>query len=483
MRLPSLLLIALCASGCARNADRDDARSSAPSVLAIRGVTVVDVEHGALHADRTVRVREGHIVSVDSGAGALDGDAPDSLAMVVDGSGKYLIPGLWDMHVHTTDRAALGRFVAYGVLGVRDMGGGAPEATDGCESLRLDSLLAWRARVAAGEWRGPRMVLAGPAASGTGWPTSLTVHTPEDARSAVAALRARGSDFVKVYEAIPLPAFRALGTAARAAGLPMAGHVPGESVSLREAVHAGQRSVEHVRDALLVCHAADSAELTRFMTADGWSPPDIAWGRRAYADCADVLSAARARSVWLTPTLSVERAKVAAEDDAFVADPRRRTLPPSVRTAFEAFVRNKRQQPPDKRASEHLWWRAQQRLVRRARDAGAALLAGTDAACEGGLHGASLHEELSLLVESGLTPSEALRAATLAPAEYLRATDSLGAVAPGMAADLVLLDSNPLADIRHTTRIRGVVLAGRWMDRAALDGLLDDPRQGVGPAP
>jgi imidazolonepropionase-like amidohydrolase len=147
-----------------------------------------------------------------------------------------------------------------------------------------------------------------------------------------------------------------------------------------------------------------------------------------------------------------------------------------VRAAFAAYVSGKRGQSPTERASEHLWWRTQQQLVRRMNRAGVAMLAGTDSACEGGLPGYSLHSELELLVEAGLSPLEALQSATLAPARYFESTDSMGVIAPGAVADLVLLNRNPLEEITSTRGIHAVVLRGRLLTRADLDELL--PEQG-----
>jgi imidazolonepropionase-like amidohydrolase len=463
----ALLLSLLVGCGGARGAP-----APAAADLAIRGVAVVDVENGTVQPDRTVLIRGNRI-------GAVLPTAEVRLApgvRVVEGRGRYLIPGLWDMHVHTVDPAAFAQQVAVGVTGVRDMGGAAESVTDGCESIRPDSLHLWRSRIRTGEWVGPRMVLSGPAVSGTGWPTSLPARTEDEARAAVHRLVELGVDFVKVYEKVPLDAYLALARAARDAELPIAGHLPVESVTLPDAIHAGQRSIEHVRDPLLVCFTEDGGELLRFAADDGWSEDDVAWAIGAHALCPPALEALRSRETWLTPTLVVERSKVAVEEAAFVDDPRRATLPAPVREAFAAFVQRKRDQPAAERASEHLWWRTQRRTVHRVARAGAKLLAGTDAPCEGGLPGHSLHLELALLVEAGITPLQALRAATLEPARALGVADSLGTVAPGRVADLVLLEADPLRDIRNTSRIAAVILDGRLLERAALDALLEAVR-------
>jgi imidazolonepropionase-like amidohydrolase len=426
--------------------------------VAIRGVAVIDVRDGSLTHDQTVITEGDRIREIGPTRSVL---IPQN-ATIFEGKGLFVMPGLWDMHVHTTDPSYFTALVANGVVGIRDMGGGALSITDGCESLRLDSLVVWRQRIERDSMIGPRIVLAGAPASGTGWPTSLPARTPEEAREAVNTLRKLGADFVKVYEKIPADAYHALGEAAREAALPMAGHVP-ESVSLLDAIHAGQRSVEHIRAALLVCFARDSAELARFFKEDNWDSDDIIWGIRAHADCPSVLEALRTRDVWLTPTLVVERSKIAVEEPSFLADPARARLPIPIRDALAAYARAKLAQSRTDRASEHLWWRTQQLLVGRASTAGASFLAGTDAACEGGIPGSSLHEELALLVSSGLSPLQALQAATLNPARYLGVEDRAGAVLPSYSADLVVLRGNPLEDIRHTRAIAAVVLRGRLL--------------------
>lgn len=438
-----------------------------PRTLAIRDATVVDLSDGSLKENQTILVSDS---SIDLVGASVDISIPAG-SEVVEAKGKFIIPGLWDMHVHTVDLTYFSQFVANGVTGIRDMGGGARVATDGCESIQSEQLNAWRSRIAANELIGPSIVLSGPAASGTGWPTSLSVRTADEAKAAIGTLQARGVDFVKVYEAIPLVAYEALADAAHEIGLPLAGHVPEETVGLLDAISARQRSIEHVRAALLMCFTDDPAEHARFMVDDHWAGDDVTWGAARHRECQKVIEALQLRRVWLTPTLVVERAKVAVEENEFVTDSRRTSLPSSVQDGFAAFVLDKRSQSPTDRASEHLWWRTQQRLVRRMNQSGVALLAGTDSACEGGLPGYSLHTELALLVDAGLSPLEALRSATLEPARYFESTESMGVIAAGAVADLVLLDSNPLEDIANTRHIHAVVLRGRILTRADLDSL------------
>lgn len=432
--------------------------------LAFEHVAIVDVVTGSVSSDMLVIVDEGRITAVRDSKAA--GTPPG--ATVVDASGKYMIPGLWDMHVHIADRSYLPQFIAHGVTGVRDMGGGLNMATDGCESVQAVTLQAWRAEVERGGLIGPRIQLSGPAVSGTGWHTSLSARTPDEAVAAVARLKAMRVDFVKIYENIPLESYLALAKAAEASGLVIAGHVPVETVGLLDAINAGQRSIEHIRDPLLMCFTSNTEELSQFFAQDGWSDEDVKWGWLTHAQCPDLLSAASNHAVWFTPTLVVEHAKVAVDDPRWAEKRSQSWLPQSVRDAHAKYTHNKRSQTPEERTSEHRWWEAQKKLVARLIQSGAALLAGTDSACEGGLPGDDLHSELELLVEAGLTPRQALAAATLEPAKYFNAGNERGIITPGAKADLVLLDANPLDQISNTRRIHGVVVQGVWLDSTRL---------------
>jgi imidazolonepropionase-like amidohydrolase len=399
--------------------------------------------------------------------GSSSSIAIPAAAQAVKGRGKFLIPGLWDMHVHIADESYLPLFVANGVTGVRDMGGGLSDAGDGCESVSADILGRWRALIESGELAGPRIIFSGPPASGTGWPTSIPVRTVAQAGAAIARLQALRVDFVKIYDAVPRDAYLRLARNSRAAGLPFAGHVP-DDVGPVDAIRAGQRSIEHVRDPVLVCFTHDIQSLERFFAADKWTPDDVEWGRRAHGQCPSLIAAFKSHEAWLTPTLTVEKAKVAVEDAAYVSDVRRRALPPSVQTGFATYVGQKRAQDSSDRASERLWWRTQRALVGRMHRAGVRLLAGTDSACQGGLPGYALHHELKELVAAGLSPLDALRTATSNPAAYFNKSGPTG-VKVGASADLVLLDDNPLRDIRNSQRIAAVVSRGRLLRREQLD--------------
>jgi imidazolonepropionase-like amidohydrolase len=383
------------------------AASPAPARLAIADVTVVDVARGVLRPHQTVTIDGGTI------AEARPARASDlAAAGRVDGRGKFLLPGFWDMHAHL-DRAALPILLGYGITGVRDMGGDP------------DSLLAWRREIAAGSLLAPRLVFAGPQLAGppnAPKPSRWIISTPAGARKAVDSLAALHVDFVKVWEDVPRDAYAALAGAARAHRMRLVGHVSA-AVSPAEAADAGQSGIEHlewVPDRCLVLFDASAT-------------PDRIPAECRPAAMDSLLRHLAARGVWLDPTLSMFRHYVQPPAWAGITAGFRR-LTPSIRAA------------------------------------GLPLLAGTDTDDGNIPSGSSLHDEMALLVASGFTPAEVLRAAALNPARFLGLADSLGAVEGGRAADLVLLDADPLADIANTRRISGVIRGGRLLRPAGPDG-------------
>jgi imidazolonepropionase-like amidohydrolase len=366
-------------------------------------------------------------------------------ARVIEGGGRFLIPGLWDMHTHSlwspaAMRMFLPLYVAQGVTGIRDMGGRLSILAAFRDSRRRDDP-PWPRVIAAGEiLDGPQPVQAD---------ISIPVADAVSATAAVDSLAHAGADFIKVYTLLPREAYFAVLAEARRAGLSVAGHVPA-SVTPEEAALAGQRSIEHLRDEIEpFCSPRD---------ADG---------------CARLTTVFRAARTWQVPTLVVLRTKAFFDDTTVTTDSRLRYMPAALRKewldARQLKVRRGRDYVASKRAryADEVWltgFLARERVP---------LLAGTDAGSAFCYPGFSLHDELALLVDSGLTPLDALRAATLAPAEYLAARDSMGTIAVGQVADMVLLRSNPLANIGATREIDAVVHRGRVLDRRQLDNLLD----------
>lgn len=463
-----LLLLLMLASvvGCAARTG-----PALPADLAITHAAVVDVETGRVLPDRTILIRGEHIVEV---APSAELRIPAG-AEVVDATGKYLIPGLWDIHVHAAREGRARHFwplfLSHGVTGVRETGS------------YLDSLLHWRAEAERHGSGAPRIVWSSPMLDGvpTSWVHGYGVADAAAARVAVDTMQALGFDFLKVYDRLPRDAYFALAEEATRRGVPFAGHVP-EAVSAIEASDAGQKSIEHISEPVyLPCLPEGPALLAAFLEARTKLGPEADSTRRALGRlreaalagpdpeaCRPLFERLVANGTWLTPTLAVVHGGLAP--DSLANDPRLRFVPPALAERWREVrsARPEEEVEVGRRIEEHTW-----RLVGLAHHAGVGILAGTDASDEPYVFaGSGLHDELVLLVRAGLSPLEALQTATLNPARYLEATDSLGTVAPGKLADLVLLDANPLEDIRNTKRIHAVVAGGRLIDAAEREQLL-----------
>ena len=453
-RLPALLLL-LAGAACATAA-----RSEPAAGLAFTRVNVVDVERGRILADQTVLVR-GHRITVLSPASDVRVPAD---ARVVDGRGKYLIPGLWDMHAHVVAeehwRWRFPLYLAHGVTGIRNMG-----VTGEDSALAL--AVALRRRVAAGEVDGPRLVTTGPLLDGAPgvWPKSLIVANADEGRRAVDSLADAGVDFVKVYNRLPRDAYFAIAERARRRGVPFVGHVP-MRVSAEEAIGAGQRSIEHLLWLAFACTSGGDT-LRASVVANPRRIAAAGWARHDAARCRSIMTSMRERGTWMVPTVveaTVEPRHELARIDAMLADSATwRGMPAAVAAEWRAAY-------PRTRAlllnPDYLAYTAAIRAgLEDVRAVRPRILAGTDVGVPFIRPGASLHDELGLLVRHlGLTPLQALQAATIEPARFLGTTDSMGTVGVGKLADMVLLGANPLEDIRHTTRIAGVVVNGRYRE-------------------
>ncbi|HET6602606.1 MAG TPA: amidohydrolase family protein [Xanthomonadaceae bacterium] len=429
--------------------------------LAIRAVTVVDVVAGAHVGPRTVLVVDGRIAAV----GARDEVQVPAGAVVIDGAGRYLIPGLVDMHVHLFNNHsgrphndwAFPLYVAHGVTGVREMW---------VQPGSMDVVAGWRRQVEEGALVAPRVLAAG---------SRVQEAAPHDARRAVRELARAGVDFVKVFSRIPPQGWRAALAEAARRGLPVAGHVPAQ-VRLLDAAEAGQRSNEHLTQVHEACTSIQDELLAE---RAGLDPERL--GTRMQAQETRVLAAfdalqcrTRARRLAATgqaqvPTLVMARMELALLDPAHATDPRLNLLREDERARWQRILG---QLGPVDAALARQRWEVTRRIVGILHRAGVPLLAGTDSPMPLVYPGYALHEELALLVESGLTPVEALRAATIGPMRWLGLEAEAGSIEAGKRADLVVLDADPLADIAHTRAIHAVVLAGRLHDRGALDAML-----------
>ncbi len=401
---------------------------------------------------------------------------------MIEAKGKFLIPGLWDMHIHLgPPEIFFPLLVANGITGVREMFTGIP----------MPAIRGWRARaevpriVAPGFLDGPPMLSGGPPAPG-----AFAVATAEQGREAVHLLAASGVDFLKVYNSIPREAYFAIAAEARALGIPFAGHVP-EAVSPAEASDAGQRSQEHLINILLACSTNEEAlraARVSTMLSEQISGEErmrlLAFPRTeglfdTYSEtkAAALFQTFVKNGTWQTPTLVLLEGFARARDDDFIKDPRRKYLPKAwiaewdPRTTF--FLKDLSAADYDAlNARVHALLERYEKLVGDMHHAGVEFLAGTDANGRNPVFpGFGLHEELALLVKSGLTPLEALQSATRNAARYFGGAD-FGTIERNKSGDLVLLNADPLADIRNTEKIDSVVMRGRYYSREDLDALL-----------
>lgn len=429
--------------------------------LAIVDVTVIDVAHARSMQSRTVVVDDGRIVAIGL---AHDVRIP-AHALRVDGRGRFLIPGLVDMHVHffnlfskrPPNDWSFPLYVANGVTAVREMCGDV-------ESMAW--IKRWRKALDAGEMAMPRILAAGIAVFG---------NSPADAARDVAAAAAAGADFIKVFSEVPTTHWRAIIGAAKEHGVPVAGHVPA-AVSLLASAKAGQRSSEHLMQAYEACSSiqADVVGARRGLSGAALVARRDAQEARVLAAFDAGICRRMAHAVFATGQVQVPTLVLANEDSldrqAMISDPRWRYLRADERVRW---LRAQAAYTAADAALARKGWPVAHRIVAAMHAANVPILAGTDAPMPGVYPGFSLHEEMALLVEAGLTPREALRAATLAPAEYLGIAATSGSIDIGKRADLVLLDADPTRDIRNTRRIQAVLLDGRLLQRRELDALLE----------
>jgi imidazolonepropionase-like amidohydrolase len=430
--------------------------SSQRAPLAITDVTVVDGTGSTGRAHLTVVINGGKIVAVDSAGHAT---VPKDATMV-DGRGKFLIPGLWDMHVHLAKAGApsLGLFIANGVTSVRDMGGD------------FAVVERWRSEVAAGARVGPRIRTAGPIlesaarvrrmkARGTVEPVErfrAPVGDTLDARRVVDSVARLGVDFIKVRTATSRETYDAIASATRRAGLSLAAH--GDIVPLEEMLRAGQRSIEHaIYPSLQKRDAPVRAQLIREL---------------ASANVAVVPTMVNYYQWLLVPPSDARRI---VDDSLGRIDARRRYI--------SGYLLDDWREQVDERGRvkdaliRHLYLpRAYSGVLRDLQEmhrAGVRILPGTDVGVALIYPGFSLRDELGYFVDKiGMTPLEALVSATRSAAEFSGMQDSLGTIQSGKLADVVLLDADPLADIRNIGKIHAVILRGELFDQVKLSGLL-----------
>ncbi len=437
-------------------------KPGADDLLVLNNVTVVDVRTGALQPEQTVILERNHIALVGPSKSAkYPRNAPS-----VNCRGLFLIPGLWDMHVHLVfgdwfpgaQDISLPLFVANGVTGVRDMGS------------ELDVVQVWRNEIEAGRLMGPRIYTSGSMLDGPKprFPSSVAIATPEDAHRAVADLKHRGADFIKLQSLIPRDAVFAIAEEAKKQEIAFEGHVP-DAVRASEMSEAGMKSFEH----LIGIFEGSSPAEDEFLKGNKTEGRFLATYDPARAAA---LAAILAKNqTWQCPTLVWERGGNLIDVSDFTKDTRVKYVPASWKNkTWKRFTEEITQgYGADDLAIRKRFVEKELEVVGMLHKAGVPFLAGTDTPA--GVHifpGYSLHEELQRFVAAGFTPLEALQTATINPARFFGMEDQLGAVEKGKVADLVLLSANPLADIANTQKIAGVIVNGRYFYRAELDNML-----------
>jgi imidazolonepropionase-like amidohydrolase len=435
----------------------------------ITHVTVIDTETGKEAKDRTVIISGERISEVRDSKDLK----PPTGAKVVDGKGKYLIPGLWDMHVHPVRAGRLGSMfpmlIANGVLGVRDMG------TD----MRAADIDLLRKQIAEGSLLGPRIVATGQVLDGRSKPASATfvaVKTPAEGRDAVRALKAGGADFIKVYSWLSRDTYFAIVEEAKEQGMPFVGHVP-LSVTVLEASDAGQKSVEHLTGVDLACSVREDEIRGELLRRGTEMTNDARWSLEAVEaiasydeeKAAKVFAHLAQNHTWQAPTFVAFWQDAQFNDSRVTGDARLKYIPPTIQRRWIEYAKQHAGPSPwDKVFEKRLV------MVKAMHRSGVPMLAGTDAAW--GLPyvyaGFSLHDELAFFVRAGLTPLESLQTATLNPARFLGRTHDLGTIERGKLADMVMLTASPLEDIHNTQKIDAVFVNGRLLTRGDLDALL-----------
>jgi hypothetical protein len=447
--------------------------SAEPSLqLAITRVTVIDATGRPPQPDQTVLIDAGRITAV----GAAATIRVPKTARTIDASGKFLLPGFWDMHVHlagvTADpswgkQVLLPLLLANGITGVRDMGGD------------LDALLSWQRDSESGALIAPHIVCSGPflAASGEKTPEQHPVHNAEEARAAVDDLKKRGANFIKIISMPSRDAFFAVADESKKQNIPFVGHLPFE-IGAIEASNAGMRSIEHLLySGFALSFSSNEAELRPRLVQAEKKGDSTAWEQIAHeADAtyspekaATLFQTLKKNSTWVTPTLA--SLDITSHPERWKLDePLLAFIPP-------ALAKQWRDSFTDEGMKTRAAWLARQaandwKLTGELHHAGVPLLVGSDSLDPFVFPGDSFHHELAELVRAGFAPMEAIQAATHGAAKFLGRERDLGTVETGHAADLVLLSANPVENIANTRKVWAVIRNGGYYDRAALDGLL-----------
>lgn len=437
--------------------------SALPAVagaLLIRNVTLIPMDEERSVPGQSVLVRDGRIAAI---APTDELRAPEG-ATVIDGSGRWLMPGLTEMHAHVppvAQHAALQRvlelFLVNGVTSVRGV-------------LGEPGHLALRASLERGETFGPRLFTSGPSLNGN------SVGSPDQARQLVAAQKAAGYDLLKLHPGLSPENFQAIMASAAEHGIPATGHVSA-AVGLLDTLSAGQQCIEHLDDYVRALAADDSPARSADPGFFGLAAVDAADAARIPL----LVEATRRAGAAVTPTETLMVNLLGTETlDSLLARPESAYVSAAARQQWSNAFNGLRGSPGFDSGKALRFLALRRELLRALHEGGVPVLLGSDAPQVFNVPGFSSHRELALMVEAGLTPWQALRSGTRAAAEHMGRSDQQGRIAEGLRADLILLSADPLQDIANIRRIEGVVAGGRWHDRGDLDSRLARIRAEVG---
>ncbi len=456
-------LLALASPALAARLDAD---------VLIRHATVVDVEHARTLPGQAVAIRGGDIVAVGA-------DAPLAgqwrAHRTLDARDRYLIPGLWDMHVHfgggpalvEENKALLPLYVAHGITSVRDASGDLP-----------GQVLAWRAQIADGQLFGPQLFTSGAKIEGIApvWKGTLEAGDEAGVDAALDREQRDRVDFVKITDSTLKPElFLYAVSEASKRGLRTSGHIP-MALTVGQAIDAGLSSIEHL-DYAFQAGVPDEARIAADFAAGRIDRAEASRRLHEGFDRATALAAYRRfaeRGVAVTPTLDGSRILSFLDSEAHADDPYLAYIGPGLRKTYAWRVERAASATPEQVQARHARHARVAAVLPLLQEAGVRIMAGTDAGFLNSYNypGIGLHNELALYVRHGLTPAQALATATRNGPAWFGRLDRYGAIAAGKAADLVLLERNPLQDITATGSIDTVVLRGTVYDRAALDAML-----------
>ena len=436
---------------------------SLQDTIVITDINIVDVRSGEIRPDQVVVIEKNRILDVGPRKTTR---YPRNAPTNINGRGAYLIPGLWDMHVHLkfgdwfprAQQISLPLFVANGITGVRDMGSD------------LETVQDWRDEIEGGRLLGPRIMTSGPMLDGPKprFPSSIPIATPDDARRAVDNLKHAGADFIKFQSLIPRDAVFAAAEEARKQEIPFEGHVP-DSVRASEMSNAGMHSFEH-----LIGIFEGSSPLEDDFLKGGKTETKLleTYDRARATELAALLAK---NHTWQCPTLVWEHGGNLIDVTDFSKDTHAKYVPAEWKDkTWKKFTEEVQADfNGDTLETRKKFIEKELEVVQLLHKSGVPFLAGTDT--PPGVYifpGFSLHEELERFVAAGFTPLESLQTATLNPAAFFGMQEQLGTIEKGKLADLVFLDANPLEDIRNTQKVSGVVLNGRFFSRPDLQKIL-----------